>query len=309
MTPRYPYSAIAGRAGGCWPTGRGLAVYVAIAVEAYRPGDGHTEDLLDDVPAPDLVNAAWRDYGNRVGFFRLLDCLQGLGIPPTLLLNTMVYDDAPAVTDAARAAGAEFVGHGVSNSDSLADMPARLQRAYLESVAKRIETEERRRPQGWSSPWLSHTDETIDLLRATGYRYLLDLRADDQPVWLRGTGGPLLAIPYALELNDSSSMIGRRVAAGEFAEMIIDEFEELLVVADERPIVMSVILHSFISGVPFRLRQVRRALQHIAARSEQVWLTQPRGIYEAFTALSPPKAPLVSAPDLWSDRADGAADA
>jgi hypothetical protein len=221
----------------------------------------------------------------------------------------MVYDDAPAVTDAARAAGAEFVGHGVSNSDSLAEMTVSQERAYVESVAQRIEVEEGRRPGGWSSPWLHHSDHTVDLLAASGYRYILDLRPDDEPVWLRSAAGPLLAIPYALELNDSSSMIGRHVSAAEFAEMLVDEFEELLAAAKSRPIVMSVVLHAFISGTPFRLRHVRRALAHIASRANSVWLTQPSAIYEAFTALSPPDLTLVSPPDLIVEPADGAADA
>jgi Polysaccharide deacetylase len=305
MTPPYPYDPIASRANGRWPAGHGLAVYVAVAVEAYRPGERHTEDLLVGVPQPDLVNTAWRDYGNRVGVFGLLECLKGVGIPPTLLLNTMVYDEAPAVTDAARAAGAEFVGHGVSNSDSLAEMSAEVQRAYVDSVAERIATEEGARPGGWSSPWLAHTGKTVDILAASGYRYLLDLRADDQPVWIQTASGPLLSIPYALELNDSSSMIGRQVGAREFADMVIDEFDELLVAAHERPIVMSLVLHAFISGVPFRLRQLRRALAHIAEHGERVWLTQPSAIYEAFTARLPSDQ-LLGAPDALPGQASGA---
>ena len=137
---------------------------------------------------------------------------------------------------------------------------------------------------------MAHTHRTLDLLPGAGYRYLLDLRLDDQPVWLESASGPLLAIPYALELNDSSTMIGRQLGAAPFADMVIDEFDELLVAAEDRPIVMSVVLHSFISGVPFRLRQVRRALEHIAAHADRVWLTQPEAIHRAFTGLAPPPA-------------------
>jgi len=288
MNPRYAYRPTTATTPGLWPGERGLVVYVAIGVEAYRPGQGQTENLLPGVPQPDLVNEAWREYGNRVGAFRLLDRLQTLRIAPTILLNTMVYDAAPAVTDAARACGAEIIGHGVSNSDSLAGMSAADELAYLEAVAGRVQQEEGARPGGWSSPWLTHTPQTIDLLRACGYRYLLDLRADDRPVWLTTAHGPLLSIPYALELNDSSSMIGRQVGASEFADMIVDEFDELLTASEEQPLVMSIVLHSFISGVPFRLRQITRALEHLARRREQVWFTQPHQIFRAWTALEPP---------------------
>ena len=288
MTRRYAYEPITSGARGRWPGGRGLAVYVAIGVEDYRRGEGQTEDLIPDVPAPDLVNEAWRDYGNRVGVFRLLDRLQAAGVPPTVLLNSMIYDVAPAVTDAARAHGAEIVAHGISNSDSLSGMDATAERGYLDAVAARIEQEEGMRPGGWSSPWLTHTPRTVDLLAASGYRYLLDLRLDDRPVWLTSEDGPLLAIPYALELNDSSSIIGRQVSASDFADMIVDEFDELLIASEEQPLVMSVVVHSFISGAPFRLRQLTRALQHLASHSERVWFTQPAAIFDAFAASHPP---------------------
>lgn len=285
---RYDYSPITARPAGRWPGGKRLAVYVALGVESYRFGDGHTEDLLGDVSAPDLVNTSWRDYGNRVGAFRVLDRLARLSIPPTVLLNTDVYDTAPDVMTAARRGGAEIVGHGLSNSDSLAGLDPDRERSYLAAVAARIAAEEGAPPGGWSSPWLTHTPSTPDLLAATGYGYLLDLRLDDQPVWLNTLGGPLLAIPYALELNDSTSIIGRGASATDFADMIVDEFDELLEAAAEQPLVMSVVVHSFISGAPFRLKQLTRALQHLTAHGDAVWFTQPRHIHAAFAAMSPP---------------------
>jgi peptidoglycan/xylan/chitin deacetylase (PgdA/CDA1 family) len=281
------YAPITTGPGDGWPNGRRIAVYVAIGVEEYRAEGGHTEDLLPGVPAPDLVNQAWRDYGNRVGAFRLLDVLAAHRIPPTILLNTMVYDTAPAVTDAARDAGAEMVGHGISNSDSLAGLDPEDEADYLDGVAQRIDKEEGGRPGGWSSPWLAHTADTPRLLVETGYRYLLGLRPDDRPVWLGTPAGPLLSIPYALELNDSTTVVGRQGSAAELADMIVDELDELLEVADQ-PLVMSIVLHSFISGVPFRLRRLARALAHVASRPDEVWLTQPRHIDAAFRSLCPP---------------------
>ena len=276
----YRYTPLTARPRGTWPNGARLAVVVCVGVESYRFGDGHTEDVLADVPAPDLVNTAWRDYGNRVGAFRLFDLLDRLGIPPTVLLNTDVYDEAPDVLEAARKVSAEVVGHGRSNSDSLSGMAPEAERAYLVDVADRIRAEEGQAPGGWSSPWLSHTPATLNLLVDSGYDYLLDLRLDDQPVWLRTESGPLLSIPYAAELNDSSTMVGRSVLARDFADMIDDEFAELHAAAAHTPLVMSVVLHSFISGVPFRLRAVGRALERIAA-AEGVWLTTPRQIHRA----------------------------
>lgn len=287
----YAYTPLPARSPGTWPNGARLALVVCVGVESYRFGDGHTEDVLTDVPAPDLVNTAWRDYGNRVGAFRLFEMLARLGIPPTVLLNTDVYDEAPAVLEAARRARAEIVGHGRSNSDSLSGMSLAAERAYLAAVADRIRVEEGTPPGGWSSPWLSHTPFTLSLLVENGYRYLLDLRLDDQPVWLSTESGPLLTIPYAAELNDSSTMVGRSVLARDFADMIDDEFAELHAAAADTPLVMSVVLHSFISGVPFRLRPVGRALERIAA-TDGVWLTTPRDIHRA----------VVDSPELFPTR-------
>jgi peptidoglycan/xylan/chitin deacetylase (PgdA/CDA1 family) len=279
MSRPWRYSALPARPPSRWPGGARVALWVAVGVEAYRPDDGRTEDILPRSPAPDLVNAAWRDYGNRVGAFRLLDGLAGLGIHPALLLNTDVYDEAPAVVAAARAAGAEIVAHGHSNSDALVEMTADAERAYIETCRARIAAAEGRAPQGWSSPWLQHRDTTLGHLRAAGFDYVLDFRLDDQPVWLSSDAGPILSIPYAAELNDSTTMIGRSTDAAGFARMIGDEFE-VLRAAGDRAVVMSVVLHSFISGQPFRFRPILDALSQIVATGD-VWCATPAEIHEA----------------------------
>ncbi|SIT01636.1 hypothetical protein SAMN05421759_11043 [Roseivivax lentus] len=281
----WTYSAIPSRREGTWPNGARVALWVAVGIESYRPDDGITEDILPRGPAPDLVNAAWRDYGNRVGAFRLFERLSGIGIRPAVLLNTDVYDEAPEVRAAARAAGSEIVGHGRSNSESLTTLPPGEEEAYMSGVAARIEAVEGTRPKGWSSQWLAHTPTSLGSLAAAGYRYLLDLRLDDQPVWLDTGAGRILAIPYAAELNDSTTMIGRQMDARRFADMIRDEAAELL--ASRQPVVMSVVLHSFISGQPWRLRPIADALAEVAA-TDGVWCATPSEIHAA----------VVSDPDL-----------
>ncbi len=275
----YGYSPITTRPAGTWPGGKTLALYVCVGIEDYRLGDGMTEDILPGIAAPDFVNTSWRDYGNRVGAFRLIERLERFGMPATVLLNTDVYDTAPDLIDAARRSGAEFVGHGLTNSDTLEGRTPSDELAYLECVAERIRLAEGRTPGGWSSPWLTHTESTIGLLAEAGYDYLLDLRLDDQPVWLTNTPRPLLSIPYNLEINDSSTVIGRGATAREFGEMVVDEFDELLEASTNAPLVMSIVVHSFVSGAAFRLRALTRALEHIAAESDRVWMTRPRDIH------------------------------
>lgn len=291
----YRYSPITTRPSGTWPGEKSLAVYICVGVEDYRFGDGLTEDILPGVAAPDFVNTSWRDYGNRVGAFRLFERMARLGMRPTVLLNTDVYDTAPEVVEAARGLGAEFVAHGLTNSDTLEGRAPADERDYLSRVAARIKHEEGTAPGGWSSPWLTHTVSTISSLSETGYRYLLDLRLDDQPVWLTGTPEPLLAIPYNLEINDSSSVVGRGASAHDFAQMIIDEFDELLDASKDAPLVMTIVVHSFVSGVPFRLRALTRALEHIAAHGDRVWMTTPGDIHR-FVVDNPALFPIEPEP-------------
>ncbi len=277
----YSYSAIPKRPRTRWPNGKRLAVYVALGIEEYAFGTGLSENLITGTSHPDLANTAWRDYGNRVGGFRLIDRLGKFGIRPAILLNTDVYQTSSAITDAAREANAEFVAHGTSNSDTLATMNPAEEELYLKRVAAEISKQEGNPPLGWSSPWLAHSATTLDNLHGAGFRYLLDLRLDDQPVWLTTKHGKLLSIPYALEINDSSTMIGRQTAAGDFADMIIDEFDELRAASEDRALVMSIVVHSFISGQPFRLKALTRALEHISQHVDDVWFTLPREIADA----------------------------
>ncbi|PWE52200.1 polysaccharide deacetylase [Metarhizobium album] len=278
---RYEFRPITQRPDFRWPDGNGLALYVAFGVEEYCFGEGMTEDLMPGASKPDMVNTSWRDYGNRVGGFRLIDRFASRGIRPAMLLNTEVYDHAPALMDAAHEAGIEMVGHGLTNSDTLAGMSLQAELAYMKAVQAKITEKQGFPARGWSSPWLAHTENTIDLLPEAGFSYLLDLRMDDQPVHLKSKGGSLLALPYALELNDSTTMIGRQTTARDFAQMIVDEFDEMRIAARSQPLVMSIVVHSFISGQPFRLASLTAALDHIVSHRDEVWLAQP-GEIEAF---------------------------
>ena len=281
---RYDYSPIVDRPVFRWPGGRRLAIYFALGLEHYAFGEGLVEDLVPGVSAPDVLNSSWREYGERVGAWRVLAAFQSQAIPLTVLLNSAVCDHAPALVEAFARSGSEFIAHGHSNSHSLNGMSEAEEARYLAGVADRIEQATGQRPAGWASPWIAETSRTPELLVTSGYRYVCDWTMDDQPVRLRTANGPLLAMPYSQELNDSSAMIGRHVGPHEFAAMVIDQFDEMLETPGDEPLVMSVILHSFIIGQPFRLRALRRAIAHIANHRDQVWLTNPGAIVAHFEA-------------------------
>ena len=290
---RYEHSSIFARPNYAWPEGKRLAVYFALGIEHYAFNEGLVEKLVPGIPEPDVLNTSWREYGNRVGAWRVLNAFVEYGLPLSILLNTAVYDEAPDLMAACRKAGCEMIAHGHSNSDTLAGRNEADEAAYIRAVTESIAKAEGAPPRGWSSPWIAETMATPDILAEAGYDYLLDWIMDDQPVWMKTRGQPILAVPYSHDINDSSTGIGRYAGAQEFADMIVDQFDEMLASSAETPQVMPVILHSFISGQPFRLRALRRALDHIMKNADSVWFTQPRAIASHIKSMqSQPKPSL-----------------
>jgi hypothetical protein len=138
-------------------------------------------------------------------------------------------------------------------------------------------------------PWIAETAITPDLLKEAGYTYLMDWPADDQPFWMRTRSGPLLSVPYSIELNDSPSMVFRQESALSFERMMIDQFDEMLLQSKKYPLVYTIVLHPFVIGMPFRLRALRRALAHIAGHRSEIWAATPGRVAEHFAEVCPPK--------------------
>jgi allantoinase len=256
-------------------------------LEEYSMDEGLAENLVPGGSHPDVLNTSWRDYGNRVGAWRVLEAFRSQDWPLAILLNSAVCESAPDLVSTCQAQGSEFIAHGYSNSDTLAGLSETQECDYVRRVANQIRKATGRSPGGWASPWIAETANTPDILQESGYDYLLDWCMDDQPIWMKTRSGRILSVPYSQEINDSSAVIGRQVSATEFADMIVDQFDELCGAQDGQPVVMSVILHAFITGQPFRLRALRRALAHIQASREPLWVTQPGAIAAAFQQLEP----------------------
>jgi len=283
---RYAYSGWHQRARYAWPGGAGLALYIGLNLEHFAFGEGLGAELCPAGPQPDVLNYAWRDYGNRVGAWRLLELFEELRMPCTVLLNSAMYDYAPSLAAAFRARGDEIAGHGRSNSERQSVLSEAEERALIAEATAAIAEAEGRPPRGWLSPWIAESRATPDLLAEAGYRYTLNWCADDAPVWLGTRQGRLLAIPYPQEVNDIPAIVARKDGAAAFAEMIVDDFEERLRQAkDGRAQVMGVALHPYLVGQPHRLRHLRRALAHLAGRRTTVWLTTAGGVYDHVAGL------------------------
>jgi peptidoglycan/xylan/chitin deacetylase (PgdA/CDA1 family) len=269
---RYTYSPIPARPVYDWPGGKRLAIYIALNLEWFAFGEGLGAELAPGGPQPDVLNYAWRDYGNRVGVFRLAALFDELKLPVSLLINSEMYQHAPQAV--AAFPDAELVGHGRSNSERQGDLTEYKERHLIEETTAAIERHSGKRPRGWLGPWISQSPLTPDLLQESGYRYLLDWCHDDQPVWMKTRQGRILSVPYPQELNDIPQIVARKREGAEFADMIVDSFEVMHEECVRRPLVMGIALHAYIVGWPHRFKHLTRALRHIAQRAdERVWLT------------------------------------
>lgn len=290
---RFPYRPITDVDHYCWPNGARLAVYLGFNLEHFPFGEGLGANLGPASPQPDVLNYSWREYGNRVGAWRCLELFDDLEMPAGILLNTALYDHCPDVLDACLARGDELIGHGHTNACRQSDLDEAGERALLQHCSDRIRAHCGAAPAGWLSPWISETRLTPDLLVETGYRYTLNWCHDDRPVRMATRSGPLWAIPYPQEVNDIPMIIARQLDGTAFADMIIDQFDEMLAQADHprhpQPLVMGIALHPYLMGQPYRLRHLRRALAHIAAHRAQgdIWLTTPGAICDALDVLVP----------------------
>lgn len=275
---RYDHSGIDSRPVYDWPDGTRLAVYFAMNVEVFAYGEGRGAGVAPPEQAASDSVYSWRDYGNRVGFWRLMDLFDSLGLPCEHQVNTAVYEHCPDIAARIRARGDEVLGHGVTNSHEQGGLSEADERALIEHCTEVITREEGAAPTGWMSPWLSNSAVTLDLLQEAGYRYCMDWTCDDQPVWARTRSGRILLMPYPIETNDNRALVWFRYSSEEYADMLVDTFDEMREQAASAPLVMPVSLHPFVVGRPYRLRQLRRALRHIAAAGDAVWITRPGDI-------------------------------
>lgn len=276
---RYDYSAITQRPDYDWPGGKRLAVYIGLNLEHFAFGEGLGAELAPGGPPPDVLNYAWRDYGNRVGAWRMLEMFDALDMPVSVLANSVMYEYAPELMAAHRARGDEIVGHGRTNSERQSVLPEAEEAALIAEATEVLTLAEGVAPRGWLSPWIAESAVTPDLLKAAGYGYTLNWAMDDQPVWMRTAHGPLLSIPYPQEANDIPSIIGRKDGAQDFARIVQENFDEILEQSAGQPLVMGIALHPYLVGQPYRLRALRRVLQHICAKRDDIWLTRAGDIF------------------------------
>jgi peptidoglycan/xylan/chitin deacetylase (PgdA/CDA1 family) len=250
-----------------WPHGARVALWVIPNIETFplnEPVPGGTGK------APDIINWAPRDYGNRVGVFRLMEVMARHGVRGTVALNSEVCDDYPQIIEDAVGLGWEFMGHNQSNARYLHLMSPDEERGVVRGTFERIEKATSIRPKGWLSSGLQESWHTLDYLVEAGATYVADWVNDDQPYVMNVGGKRLCAIPYSTEINDLPQIIRAGRSSDEFELMIRRQFDTLYREGAQSGRVMAICLHPFVIGVPHRIGALDSALAYIL-RHDGVW--------------------------------------
>lgn len=265
----FDYSPINQRPPLEWPGGAKVAFYVGLNVEHFHV-DKPSTSIVDTTThlVPDALNYGWRDYGSRVGVWRVIDILDRHGVRASALLNSEVADHYPQIIEAGKARDWAWLAHGETNSAVHADMDADTERTVLARIVDRIEAATGKRPQGWMGPALTETFNTANVLADLGLTYTLDWTHDDQPFWFKNRR--VMSVPYSLELNDVVFFTMKGYTGPDFELMVRDQLDQLL--ADEPGgRVMALALHPFVIGQAFRAKYLDRALEYVCNHPD-VWV-------------------------------------
>jgi peptidoglycan/xylan/chitin deacetylase (PgdA/CDA1 family) len=266
--PRYRYSPIIEREPLRWPNGARLALWVCPNIESF-----HIDKVISkDAPhLPDVPGYSLRDYGARVGVFRIMEVLDNYGIRASAFLNSDVCERYPAIIAEGKKRRWEWLGHGVTNHLRMHDYPEDKEREMIRQVKEAITAATGTVPKGWLSPGLAESFSSPDHLAAEGFEYLGDWSSDDQPVPMRVRQGRMVVVPVHTTISDIVICLRANQTPTDYFRAVRDQFDTLYREGARSGRVMALPLHPFIMGLPFRIKYLDDALEYICAH-EGVWL-------------------------------------
>ena len=255
------------------PGGGSVIVHVVVNLELW-PFDAALPRSLLPAPhgeprIPDVPNYSWVEYGLRCGLPRLLRLFDEMSVPVAASVNAGLFEAEPAIGERILEAGWELVGHGTEQRSLAAGSERKTIRRTLDILEGFSGT----RPRGWLSPGLQETFDTPDLLAEAGVEYVLDWAVDDLPVWMDTRSGPLLAVPYSLEINDSLLFGVEKHPPRELAVRVADTLAAFESELASNPRILTLGLHPHLIGVPHRFVYLERVLGELTGRSDTVFMT------------------------------------
>jgi allantoinase len=281
---RYEDSLIFERKPFSWPGGKTLAVWIIPNVEAWTydsPAGLTTSPNIRNI-VPDVINYAWREYGIRVGLWRIADVLQSFGVRATVALNSSVCDTFPRAIEEMTKRHWELMGHGITNSQPLSSLSSsRAEKDVIRTTLSTIQKASGARPKGWLGPALAERLDTLDILAEEGVQFVGDWNNDDQPYRMKVKRGKMLSVPYCMELNDIGLFSRHGYTGEEYFRAIADQFETLYSESESLARVMGIPLHPFLVGQPLRIKYFQRAIAHMK-KMDRVWFATGSEIAEAY---------------------------
>ncbi len=272
--PRVPYELASARPRLEPLEGKPLMVHIVVNVEHW-PFDQKMPRTVLPPPhgreqVPDVPNFAWAEYGLRCGMPRILSLLEDRELPASTSFNASVIDAYPACAEAMLDAGWEFIGHGVhQRSIQEAGDEAAIIQLALDKIARFTG----KRPRGWLGPGLRETFDTPDVLKAAGVDFVFDWALDDLPCWMTTKHGPLLAMPYTLELNDSVIYAVERHSSSEIYRRLVDTVEAFDWELRAQPRVLTLALHPHLIGAPHRIGYLQKMIDFLLDRGDVIFVT------------------------------------
>ena len=253
--------------------GKPLIVHLVVNVEHWLFDQGMPRKYLTAPHGleqiPDIPNFAWAEYGMRAGMPRLLECFERRGLPASVSLNAGVIEAYPSCAVAMRDAGWEFIGHGVHQKSIQGETD---ESDVIALAIQMIEDFTGSRPAGWLGPGLKETFDTPDILKELGIEYLFDWVLDDLPSWMLTKHGPLLSVPYTLELNDSPLYAGHMYSSSEIYDRMVDTLSVFERELKTQPRVMTLALHPHLIAVPHRFAYLERMLDILQERDDTIFV-------------------------------------
>jgi len=282
QTRHYDYVPIIDRDPLVLPDKARVAVVPYINIEHF-PADIPGTAIIPGTQQfnPDPLNYGWRDYGNRVGLWRMMELMDKCGMRATVCLNSEVIREYSRIIEEGKKRNWAWIGHGINNAPAnfLSGIDEDKEREIIKDVLDTMEQAIGRKTRGWLSPFLTHTDNTPNILADMGVEYLCDYTADDHPFPLNTKTNSLIAVPYTVELNDIPAFQSVGVSSAAFGDMIIDQFDVLYEEGATNARIMPICLHTFWVGQPNKFKHLKRAFEYICSH-KNIWLTTADGVNE-----------------------------
>ncbi len=291
----YPFSALPNRPKLAWPGGKRLAIWIVLHLEQWelQPPEGAIRDARFRGEFgnffPDYRTYSTREYGNRVGVFRILDVLDRYQVPVTVAANSALCQQRPRLIEECLRRGYEIAAHGSHATRMITSaMSEAEEEAHIGEAMATVRRSSGAARVGWIGQDFGESPRTPQLLAAAGADYLADWPNDDQPYWLTLTP-PLVSLPYHVEWDDATLMALRQLTAPRYGQQVCEAADRMHVDSTATARMMSLGLHPWVIGQPQRIRYLDHILSHLTAM-EGLWFATAGEITDSFRAQSAPPA-------------------